>query len=104
MITKPTFLNQTRPLITSMIIKDNPDSIRFAIKNAIYDGADCLGIQLEKLKKENKTEEIYKKIFSACSGHPIFPVCPSEDYYTDTLLIFLYPGRHQKADHRHYWK
>lgn len=72
MITKPTFLNQTRPLITSMIIKDNPDSIRFAIKNAIYDGADCLGIQLEKLKKEYKTEEIYKKIFSACSGHPIY--------------------------------
>lgn len=69
---KPTFLNQSRPLITSMILKDNPDSIRFAVRNSIYDGADCLGIQLEKLKKEYKTEENYKKIFSACCGHPIY--------------------------------
>ena len=68
----PTFLNQNRPLITGMILKDNPDSIRFAVKNSIYDGADCLGIQLECLKKEYKTEEHYKKIFAACSGHPIY--------------------------------
>lgn len=69
---KPTFLNQNRPLITGMIWKDNPDSIRFAVKNSIYDGADCLGIQLECLKKEYKTEENYKKIFAACSGHPVY--------------------------------
>ena len=69
---KPTFLNQNRPLITGMILKDNPDSIRFAVKNSIYDGADCLGIQLECLKKEYKTEEHYKRIFAACSGHPVY--------------------------------
>ena len=69
---KPTFLNQNHPLITGMILKDNPDSIRFAVKNSIYDGADCLGIQLERLKKEYKTEEHYKKIFAACSGHPVY--------------------------------
>ena len=69
---KPTFLNQNRPLITGMILKDNPDSIRFAVKNSIYDGADCLGIQLEYLKKEYKSEENYEKIFAACSGHPIY--------------------------------
>lgn len=67
-----TFLNQTRPLITGMILKDNPDSIRLAVKNSIYEGADCLGIQLEILKKEYKSEENYKKIFAACSGHPIY--------------------------------
>ena len=69
---KPTFLNQNRPLITGMILKDNPDNIRFAVKNSIYDGADCLGIQLECLKKEYKNEENYEKIFAACSGHPIY--------------------------------
>lgn len=69
---KPTFLNQNRPLLTGMILKDNPDSIRFAVKNSIYDGADCLGIQLECLKKEYKSEENYEKIFAACSGHPIY--------------------------------
>jgi len=69
---KPTFLHQTRPLVTGMILKDNPDSIKFAVKNAINDGADCLGIQLEVLKKEYKTAENYKKIFTSCGGHPIY--------------------------------
>ena len=69
---KPTFLNQTRPLITGMVLKSDPDSIRYVIKNSIYDGADCLGIQLECLKRKYKTEENYRKIFSACAGHPIY--------------------------------
>ena len=69
---KTSFLNQNRPLITGMVLKDNPDSIRFAVKNSIFDGADCLGIQFECLKKEYKTEENYKKIIAACSGHPIY--------------------------------
>ena len=69
---KPTFLNQNKPLITGMILKDKPDSIRFAVKNSIYDGADCLGIQLECLKKEYKNEENYKRIFASCAGHPIY--------------------------------
>ena len=69
---KPTFLHQNRPLITGMIQKDTPDRIRFAVKNSIYDGADCLGIQLECLKKEYKTEAHYKAIFAACSNHPIY--------------------------------
>ncbi len=69
---KASFFNQHRPLITGMILKSTPDEIRFAVKNSIYDGADCLGIQLERLKKEYKTEENYKKIFAACAGHPIY--------------------------------
>ena len=69
---KASFLNQNRPLITGMILKSTPDEIRFAVKNSIYDGADCLGIQLECLKKEFKNEENYKKIFAACGGHPIY--------------------------------
>lgn len=69
---KPSFLNQNRPLITGMILKGDPDSIRFAVKNSIYDGADCLGIQLECLKKEYKTEDNYKRIFAACAGHPVY--------------------------------
>ena len=69
---KPTFLHQNRPLITGMILKDTPDKIRYAVKNAIYDGADALGIQLERLGKEYKTEENYKRIFAACAGHPVY--------------------------------
>lgn len=69
---KLTFLGQNRPLITGMILKDNPDSVCFAVKNSVYDGADCLGIQLEFLKRKYKNEENYKRIFAACSGHPIY--------------------------------
>ena len=65
---KPTFLNQNRPLVTGMLLKDNPDSIIYGIKNSIYDGADCLGIQLEYLKKEYKNLPAFlptdKKILS----------------------------------------
>ena len=42
---KPTFLHQNRPLITGMILKSTADEVRFAIKNALADGADALGIQ-----------------------------------------------------------
>lgn len=80
---KPTFLNQNRPLITGMILKETPDDIRYLVKNSIYDGADALGIQLENLKREYKTEENYKKIFAACSGHPIY--------------ITNYRGRHNEG-------
>lgn len=69
---KPTFLHQNRPLITGMIQLSEPSEIRCAVKNSIYDGADCLGIQLECLKKEYKSEEVYKSIFASCSAHPIY--------------------------------
>ena len=49
-----------------MIQEEDPDSIRYAVKNAVFDGADCIGIQLEYLKKEYKNEGSYKKIFTAC--------------------------------------
>ena len=69
---KPTFLNQSRPLITSMILKDNTDSVRFAVKNSIYEGADALGIQLCRIKREFRTEENYKAMFAAAGQRPIY--------------------------------
>ncbi len=72
LIYKPTFLHQNRPLITGMVLKDNPADIRFTVKNSIYAGADALGIQLCRLKREFKTEACYKEIFSACGGRPIY--------------------------------
>ena len=69
---KPTFLHQNRPLITGMILKSTADEVRFAIKNALADGADALGIQLECMPPEMHTEENFEKIFSAAAGHPIY--------------------------------
>ena len=69
---KPTYLGQNTPFITGMILKDTADEARYAVKNAIADGADCLGIQLEFLKREYKTKEHYQRIFAACGGRPIY--------------------------------
>ncbi len=69
---KPSFLNQNRPLITAMILEDNPDSVRYEVKNCIYDGADGLGIRLRNLKLEYHNEESYRKMFAACAGRPIY--------------------------------
>ncbi len=69
---KPSFLNHPRPLITCMIIKENPDEVRYTVKNSIYDGADALGIQLEKIAPQYRTEENYQKMFAAAAGRPIY--------------------------------
>ncbi len=69
---KPTFLNQNRPLITGMILKSTPDEVRFKIKNSINDGADALGVQLCRIKREFRTEENYKAMFSAAGQRPIY--------------------------------
>ncbi len=69
---KPTFLNQTRPIITSMIGQTTPDNTRFTVKNSIYAGADAVGIQLCAIKKEYKTEEQLKNMFAAAGGKPIY--------------------------------
>ena len=69
---KPTFLNQLRPFVTGMVLKETADEVRYGVKNAIYEGADALGIQLEKLKPEYKTEEYYRKMFAAAGQRPIY--------------------------------
>ncbi len=69
---KPTFLNQNRPLITGMVLNATPNGMKYRIKNSVYAGADALGIQLCRLKKEYKTDESLRMIFSACGGRPIY--------------------------------
>ena len=68
----PSFLHQNRPLICGMVLKDNPADAKYCIKNSIYAGADALGIQLCRLKREFQTEEHYKAIFASCGGRPIY--------------------------------
>ncbi len=55
-----------------MVLKSTPDEVRYRVKNSIYVGADALGIQLCRLKKEYKTEENYRKMFMAAGGRPIY--------------------------------
>ena len=69
---KPSFLNQPRPIVTGMVLKATPDEACYCIKNSIYDGADALGIQLCRLRREYKTKEHYRNIFAAVGQRPIY--------------------------------
>ncbi len=66
------FLNHSRPLVTGMVLKYNPDDVRYAVKNSIYAGADALGIQLCRIKREFRTEENFKAMFAAAAGRPVY--------------------------------
>ena len=61
---KPSFLNNAQPLLCVMVQEDNPDSAIDLITNALYNGAEAFGIQLECIKREYRTEENLKKSLS----------------------------------------
>lgn len=67
-----TFLKYDKPLLTAMIQCPTPDECIAKIKASLDGGADALGIQLCKLKKEYRTKEILTKIFNSCNGKPIY--------------------------------
>lgn len=69
---KPTFLKYDKPLLTAMIQCATEEECINKIKASISDGADALGIQLCRIKKEYRTKECLKRIFDACEGRPIY--------------------------------
>lgn len=72
LIMKPTFLKYDKPLLTAMIQCTTPEACIEKIKASLADGADALGIQLERLKKEYRNKECITKIFEYCGGKPIY--------------------------------
>lgn len=95
-----TFLKYEKPLLTAMIQCSTPDECIAKIKASIRDGADALGIQLCRLKREFRTLEELKRIFDACEGRPIYVTsyrhAESEGYTdddcADLLLLALDAG------------
>jgi len=69
---KPSFLNSDKPLITAMVQYPTPEECVAKIKASLADGADAIGIQLCRLKREYRTKNILTKIFAACDGKPIY--------------------------------
>lgn len=69
---KPSFLNQTKPPLVSMIQAATPEEAICLIVESLYDGADAFGIQLCWLKREYRTEETLRNIFSYCQNKPIY--------------------------------
>lgn len=69
---KPTFLTYQKPLLTSMILRETPEECINLIMNSLYDGAEAFGFQMEYLKREYRTPDTLKKIFSYCDNRPIY--------------------------------
>lgn len=69
---KPTFLTYEKPLLTAMILCSTPQECLDKIQASLAEGADAIGIQLERLKREYRTRETLTEIFAACGGKPIY--------------------------------
>lgn len=97
---KPTFLGHNRPLLTAMLQVETPEVAIAQIRNAVYDGADAFGFQIEKLKPEFRNEETYKTVFSYMEDRPIYitnyrhshNVNLTDDERADGLMLALKSG------------
>ncbi len=97
---KPTFLNQNKPLVTCMILTGSAETAIQDIRNAIYDGADAIGFEMEFLNRDEQNPETLRQIFDAASRHPVYVTnyrdrCntgKTDDELADGLLMELDAG------------
>lgn len=91
--TKPTFLKSEKPLIVAMIQCSTPNECIEKITKSLDSGADALGIQLCRLKREYRTSEYLRKIFGSCRNKPIYVTSyrggESEGYTDDECAQLL---------------
>ena len=59
-----TFLKFEKPILTCMVQADNPDRMKELMDASVSQGAEAFGMQFCKLKKEYRSAEIYKQLFT----------------------------------------
>lgn len=69
---KPTFLKYEKPLLTSMVLAENPDRVKYLMDKSVEDGAEAFGIQIERMSKEYRNADTYREIFSYAKGLPFY--------------------------------
>ena len=69
---KKTFLNQSKPLLTVILQCETPKVAIGRIRNANGLGAEAYGLQVESLKPEYHTPEIYQKILKDMKNFPCY--------------------------------
>ncbi len=74
------FINNDRPIITTMLKETTIDGLITEIKDALKVGTDAFGFQMETLTREFRTPEYLNKLFSAMQGKP----CYITDYFRFT--------------------
>ncbi len=67
------FLGQSRPIFTTMLQVRKPEDCFSSIERAKTLGTDAFGFQIEQLKREYRTEEVYRDLFENRMGnYPVY--------------------------------
>lgn len=66
------FLNFSRPIITTMLKSDNTKELIAEIKTAKKEGTDAFCFEIEVFKPEFRTERDFKEIFAAMGDKPAY--------------------------------
>ena len=66
------YLTSEKPVLTVMLQYETPEEVISVIENSLKEGAEAFGLQVESLKPEYHTAEVYKKIFAAAKGLPVY--------------------------------
>lgn len=69
---KPTFLNHEKPLLCAMLQYSTPEGAIGTIRNALANGTEAFGLQMESLKKEYRDIDTFKKIIGEMRGLPCY--------------------------------
>ena len=69
---KRSFFENDKASLTVMVQADNPDRIKELIDKSAAEGAEAFGMQLEQMKGEYRTKEVYKDLFAYAKDKPIY--------------------------------
>ena len=70
MMSKASFLNYEKPLLTCMVQAETPERIKDLMARA--EGAEAFGMQFCRMQPEFQTEEIYRELFALASPLPTY--------------------------------
>ena len=69
---KKSFLNAPRPIVTAMILCETPVECIRKIRDAVDQGADAIGFQIEKLKDEYRKASFVREVIEAVGDLPVY--------------------------------
>ena len=69
---KKSFLNMNTPFITEMVQVKAAKLAEYKIQNAVADGATAIGLQINFLERQYRTEGILTSIFDKAENKPIY--------------------------------
>lgn len=66
------FFDRGRAALTVMVQADRPERIRELVALATPVGAEAFGMQIEQLRPEFRTPEVYRSLFAATQERPVY--------------------------------